>query len=388
MAGTSDVEEVPVEVFQRLQIYYYSVKLRLLSFYTLRSYRQMEDTINAGMEPEPDKMVAKENEWEKQPKTERSYSQEKAVKEKFLHEMSKKKGLVDNHPPAFKALTACGYLFFLLALAYSVLLIVLHTQVAPISDYLALTQLSGETVGDLCETVYYARLMHLSFLYPAVGVFTQLQNNISISVNSLQSGQFSIEKIYLNYGSGFETVNEWSISNNGKVTATTTTIDADIFNLVTAASSFNQLPQNTLNFPLVLLDGAKSVTTALQQLFEIRYSGLFESIPKKQDYGEHFHSLFNAYIDSRIKYAMVEMGCAMAFLVVFMGVVLPLSLSLLTTIDQTILLFGLMSRQEIEREIENCNSFLDIFYQDSYLIWLKKKQRMKEHVLVNPFIAD
>jgi hypothetical protein len=78
----------------------------------------------------------------------------------------------------------------------------------------------------------------------------------------------------------------------------------------------------------------------------------------------------------------------MAFLGVFLGVVLPLSLSLLATIDQTILLFGLMSRHEIEREIENCNSFLDIFYQDSYLIWLKKKQRMKEHVLINPFIAD
>jgi hypothetical protein len=72
------------------------------------------------------------------------------VKEKFLHEMSKKKGLVDNQPPAYKALRACGYIFFLLVLGYSVVLIVLHTQVGAINDYLSLTQLSGETVGDLC----------------------------------------------------------------------------------------------------------------------------------------------------------------------------------------------------------------------------------------------
>lgn len=64
--------------------------------------------------------------------------------------MSKKKGLVDNQPPAFKALRACGYIFFLLVLGYSVVLLVLHTQVGALNDYLSLTQLSGETVGDLC----------------------------------------------------------------------------------------------------------------------------------------------------------------------------------------------------------------------------------------------
>ena len=207
IANTSEIEEVPVEVFQRLQINYYSVRLRLLSFYTLRSYRQMEDTINAEAETHPDQIIANQNEWEKQPKTERSViAPERAVKEKFLHEMSKKKGLVNSEATAFKALRAIGYLFFLMATIYSIILIVLHTRTTIINDYLTLTQLSGESLGDLAETAYYARMMHLSHYFPAVNSYAELQGNISVSVNSLQNSQFSIEKLYLNYGSDFEWV--------------------------------------------------------------------------------------------------------------------------------------------------------------------------------------
>lgn len=61
IANTSEIEEIPVEVFQRLQINYYSVRLRLLSFYTLRSYRQMEDTINNAEETHPDQIIANQN---------------------------------------------------------------------------------------------------------------------------------------------------------------------------------------------------------------------------------------------------------------------------------------------------------------------------------------
>lgn len=64
---------------------------------------------------------------------------------------------------------------------------------------------------------------------------------------------------------------------------------------------------------------------------------------------------------------------------------IPLTLSLLNTINETIMLFGHMSRHEIEKEIDNCNSFLEIFYQDSYLIWLKKKQKIKDILLANPY---
>lgn len=106
--------------------------------------------------------------------------------------MSKKKKLVDNETTAFRVLKICGYIFFFLAFIYSVILIVLHTRISAINDYLTLTQLSGETVGDLCETSFYARMMQLSYYYPTIGNYSQFQNNISISVNSLQSGQFSI----------------------------------------------------------------------------------------------------------------------------------------------------------------------------------------------------
>ena len=40
------------------------------------------------------------------------------------------------------------------------------------------------------------------------------------------------------------------------------------------------------------------------------------------------------------------------------------------------LLFGYLTKHEIEREIDNCNSFLDVFYQDSYMIKLKKRQKV------------
>jgi hypothetical protein len=106
--------------------------------------------------------------------------------------MSKKKGLVDNETTAFRVLRSCGYIFFFLFMVYSIILIILHTQTGTISDYLTLTQLSGETIGDLTETAYNARMMHLSHYYPSIGSYPQFQANISISVNSLQNGQFTI----------------------------------------------------------------------------------------------------------------------------------------------------------------------------------------------------
>jgi hypothetical protein len=137
-----------------------------------------------------------------------------------------------------------------------------------------------------------------------------------------------------------------------------TTIDANIFDLVTAASSFNQATQNSLAFQLLLTNNTRNITQPLQQLFQIRQSGLFESIPKKQVYGAYFSTLFNNFITSQLNYGLLELGIGLGLVALFVGVILPLSLSLLTTIDQTIMLFGFMSRLEVEREIENCNSFL------------------------------
>lgn len=120
--------------------------------------------------------------------------------------MSKKKGLVNSEAPAFKILRAIGYVFFLMTTIYSIVLIALHTRTSTINDYLMMTQLSGESIGDLAETAYYARIMHLSHYFPSINNYAELQGNISASVNSLQNSQFSIEKLYLNYGSDFELV--------------------------------------------------------------------------------------------------------------------------------------------------------------------------------------
>lgn len=84
----------------------------------------------------------------------------------------------------------------------------------------------------------------------------------------------------------------------------------------------------------------------------------------------------------------IELCGALGLLLVGLAIVIPLWVSVLKSIEQTILLFGHMSRSEIDKEIENCNSFLEIFYQDSYLVRLKRKQQIKDHPHANHFAAD
>ena len=86
--------------------------------------------------------------------------------------MSKKNTLVSNEPPSFKALQILGYIYFLIAIGYSIFLIVSHTRTTVIDDFLQLIRLSGETSGDLCEIAFYSRIMHLSNLYPSFGKFS------------------------------------------------------------------------------------------------------------------------------------------------------------------------------------------------------------------------
>jgi hypothetical protein len=66
-----------------------------------------------------------------------------------------------------------------------------------------------------------------------------------------------------------------------------------MFDLVTAASTYNQFQQSNLNFPIILTASSTSVISQeLQQLFFIRYSGLFEAIPKKQIENDYFNNFF------------------------------------------------------------------------------------------------
>jgi len=89
--NSSDVEEVSIEVYQKLLIHYYSVNLRLLCFYTNKNYR---DT-GSIKEMMPDKGLEssffKDSEINKQ---NISVNRTKVTREKFLHEVSKKENIV------------------------------------------------------------------------------------------------------------------------------------------------------------------------------------------------------------------------------------------------------------------------------------------------------
>lgn len=92
----------------------------------------------------------------------------------------------------------------------------------------------------------------------------------------------------------------------------------------------------------------------------------------QDSFHQHTHTFFKELFAQNTSNALWE------FLVVVVGVTagcllcLLFALSVVSAVDRTLLLFGFMTRAEVEKEMENCNSFLDIFYQDSYLIKLKK----------------
>jgi hypothetical protein len=69
-------------------------------------------------------------------------------------------------------------------------------------------------------------------------------------------------------------------------------------------------------------------------------------------------------------------GTIVGLFVMFV-VAIVVGVSVVNSIQNTIMLFGHIGRYEIDREVENCNSFLEIFYQDSYLVGLKRRQIKK-----------
>jgi hypothetical protein len=264
--------------------------------------------------------------------------------------MSKKNTIVGTEPTSFKFLRYCGYVYFVMVAALSVLYIVLHTQTGTINDYLSLSVLSGETIGDICEIDYNARLMHLSHYYPAVlNEYTAYQNNISVSVTSLQNGQFNINKIYLNYGSYQNAYTlKWIINPNGAISSTSSIIDANVLDFVTSSSSFNQAAQAALAFSLVLKQ-TTNITQPFMDFFKIRQTGLYETLASKQTFQTYYFQVFSNLFTQQQAYANLELGLALGLLALILAVIVPLSLSVLNSIDQTILLFGYMNRSEIEK---------------------------------------
>ncbi len=63
----------------------------------------------------------------------------------------------------------------------------------------------------------------------------------------------------------------------------------------------------------------------------------------------------------------------MVYVFIIFLVIVLLALSVVTTTDNTMLLFGHMTHAEVNREADNCHSFLEVFYRDSYMIKLKSR---------------
>jgi len=72
-----------------------------------------------------------------------------------------------------------------------IMTVVIQVRRNSIDNYLKLSILNGQTLGDLCEVNYNTRLMHLAGHYSNLQpYFDQFKKNVSVSVSSLQNGQF------------------------------------------------------------------------------------------------------------------------------------------------------------------------------------------------------
>jgi hypothetical protein len=76
-----------------------------------------------------------------------------------------------------------------------------------------------------------------------------------------------------------------------------------------------------------------------------------------------------------------------ALIVVMLIFCIPLLLCLDIFINQTVMLFGYMNAMEIEKEVNNCRLFLEIFFKDSYTVKLTFKKKNQNKKIIT-FTAD
>jgi hypothetical protein len=373
---SSESEEIPVEVYQRLHISYYSVDLRLLCFYTLQNYRDVDSIRELVPDSNLDSSVLKENEMNKQtaPTT-----FDKTTKEKFLHDITKKEGLVFTEPLPLKALRYWGFGYLLVVLALAVGYLLLHRNQGYIQDYLDITRTNGEVLGDTCQAAVLARLEQVALFFPAnVPAYAEVDYNLNTSVTVLQTGQIKVDGIFLRYGSydSLPTL-EYTRGSNLVVTSTALNLNSHIFDFVTVGASMKSLPQSAFNFSLQIMS-TTNVTSPVIILFKLRYNSLFQILPTEKTFIATFTALFDSlFATENTKATICLVAALLAVLIVFV-VAIALGVSVVNNSDRTMLLFGHLSRQEVEREIVNCSSFLEIFYRDSYMIKLKNRQKNKD----------
>lgn len=167
---------------------------------------------------------------------------------------------------------------------------------------------------------------------------------------------------------------EWTINQNLQVSSATATLDVNVFDYITAASNFYSAPVENLNLPLQLLTLPQNTTT-YSNLFHLRYTGLFETIPNKKAYFQLSNQYYTSLESSVLNSQKIELGAMIGLIFAMLIFCIPLLLCLDTFINQTVMMYGYMNITEIEKEVNNCTLFLEIFFKESYTVKLTFKKK-------------
>jgi hypothetical protein len=280
-----------------------------------------------------------------------------------MRELMRKKNNSEYEPLSLKIMSRLGYLAHLAFIG--VILFFLVTDLSKnsyLKDFLSFSRISLLSEAQLVEINYFSRMKHLAYFYPTqMNEFQQYSNNISTLSSYLQKNQFSLVQYGLQANDNKLTYNKnplsWTINQNFEVSSSTTTLDVNVFDYITGASHFESAQKSDLNFPLKLLSQPKNISEYIE-LFRLRYTGLFETIPNKNMHYQSSNEHFNSIQSSTLSTNSVQLGSIAAVIMCMLIFYIPLLVCLDNFINKTVMLFGYMSPVEVEKEVTNCKVFL------------------------------
>ena len=88
---------------------------------------------------------------------------------------------------------------------------------------------------------------------------------------------------------------------------------------------------------------ATSVDAPSTILFKVRYNALYEILPTEETFSKAYTDLFVSKFESKISQAKVELICAIVGLLIIFSIAILLAISVITTTDNTMLLFGYLT---------------------------------------------
>jgi hypothetical protein len=181
--------------------------------------------------------------------------------------------------------------------------------------------------------------------------YTDISNNLSLAIDSTQQGEISVDSIYLNYGS-FNSLStkQYTYGSTKIVSYFDINLNNHVFDYVTVTSSLKSLPQAALNFPLQIFQ-TQTVAAPTTILFKTRYNALFSILPAQATFKAQYIQIFTDLFNSEENKATLLLGITMLAVIIIFVVAIILALSVITTTDIIMLMFGHMTHYEVEKEI-------------------------------------